>query len=333
MEFWKIALIVVAAVLFFALVFSFSMAILLDNVMFTRQDKNPAYKYFDAHDFNLKTHSIEVTYKGKELYAKVYCVKPLNECEKVVIFQHGFGAGSSSYMTEIAALAGYGYAVVACDACGCNNSEGKKVGGFYAGTEAVIATYIGVKRNEKLKDKKIVLIGHSWGAYSVCCAVKNIKVDGVIALSGFNAPAQCICDQLKLVSASGKFLAFLLHPFFFIVNMFRFRNGNAHAARRIDKSGVKTLLIHGGKDRTVPLKHSVLFKAKGANVEKLLLEDKRHNPYNTIEGEDTLRQLMDKKTFENDQEKKEFYSTFDWKKATEEDSEVMGKIDSFIKSV
>ncbi|MGN0823526.1 MAG: alpha/beta hydrolase family protein [Candidatus Coproplasma sp.] len=327
MEIWQIVLIVLGCLLFLIILGLTAISAMLNGMVFTRQDKNPNFKYFTADDFNLKTEDIDVTYRGEKLYAKIYTVKPVESCEKVVIFQHGFGAGSSSYMTEIATLAKLGYAVVAADAYGCNNSVGKKVGGFYVGTEVVIATYIGVKRDERLKDKKIALVGHSWGAYSVCCAASKVKADGVVALSGFNAPAECICDQLKLISPMGKFLAPILHPFFFILNAFRSSNGNTHAANALKKSGVKALLIHGEKDRTVPKKHSAAQKAQGDNVTKLLLADKKHNPYNTVAAEECLAKLLSSSGSE------EFYKNFDWVKATEEDDKIMSNIDSFIKEL
>lgn len=328
MEIWQIVLIVFGCVFVLLTLLLIMMSVVINKVVFTRQDKNPEFKYFTAEEFDLITEDIEVTYKGEQLYSKIYSTKPVEDCEKVVIFQHGFGAGSSSYMTEIASLASYCYAVVATDAYGCNNSTGKKVGGFYVGTEAVIATYIGVKRCEKLKDKKIVLVGHSWGAYSVCCASNKVKVDGVVALSGFNAPAQCICDQLKMISPMGKLLAPILHPFFFILNAFRSSNGNTHAATALKKSGVKALLIHGEKDRTVALKHSVAQKAEGENLSKLILADKKHNPYNTVSAEEYLAKLLD---FDGKDE--EFIKGYDWVKATEEDGKIMSNIDSFIKSL
>ncbi|MGN1103824.1 MAG: alpha/beta hydrolase [Candidatus Coproplasma sp.] len=328
MEIWQIILIILGCVLVLLALVLTAISAMINGMVFTRQDKNPEFKYFTAEDFKLKTEDIDVTYKGEKLYSKIYSVKPAEQCERVVIFQHGFGAGSSSYMTEIATLASFGYAVVATDAYGCNNSAGKKVGGFYAGTEAVIATYIGVKRCEKLKDKKVVLVGHSWGAYSVCCAANKVKVDGVVALSGFNAPAQCVCDQLKIISPMGKLLAPVLHPVFFLINTFRSSNGNTHAAAALKKSGAKALLIQGKKDRTVQLKHSAAQKAEGENVTKLILADKKHNPYNTVEAEEYLAKLL---SFDGNEG--EFLKSYDWKKATEEDSEVMANIDRFIKSV
>lgn len=337
MDVWEklqIALICIGCILVILVAIASGTCAVINGVVFSRQDKNPAFKYFTAEDFNLKTEDIAVTYRGTALYAKIYSVKPVEECERVVIFQHGFGAGTSSYMTEIAHFASAGYAVVAADAYGCNNSGGKKVYGFYAGVEAVIAAYIGVKRDNRLNNKKVILVGHSWGAYSVLCASKKIDVDGVVAISAFNAPAQCVCDQLKLISRFTKFIAPLLHPFFFIGNIFFFGfKGNAHAAKAIDKSGVKALLIHGEKDNTVKYKHSAAAKAAGANVTKLILADKKHNPYNTVGAEEKLALLTGGKKGATPEEEREFLESFDWKAATEEDADIMARIDSFIASV
>ncbi len=324
-----LGLIIIAVVAALIVTLLIALSAVLHKVIFSRQDKNPDFKYFTAEDFNLSAENIAVTYRGENLYAKIYSVKPLEECEKVIIFQHGFGAGSSSYMTEIARLAKSGYAVVAADAYGCNNSKGKKIIGFYAGAEAVIATYIGVKCDKRLKNKKLILIGHSWGAYAVLAASNRIKVDGIVAMSGFNAPAQCVCDQLKMISKSGRLLASVLHPFLFLGNIFRFGfKGNTHADKAVKKSGVKAFLIHGEKDRTVPLKHSAANMAEGEGVTKLILPDKKHNPYNTVAAEEELAKLLS-----NDGKDEEFIKNFDWVKATEEDDEVMSEIDNFIQTL
>ena len=175
-------------------------------------------------------------------------------------------------------------------------------------------------------------MGHSWGAYSVLAASRSVKVDGVVALSAFNAPAQCLCDLLK-VSRYGKFYAPFAHGWFRLFNLFNFGlKGNTKAAKAVKKSGVKTLLIHGAKDPTVRFKHSAANKAKGENVTKLILPDKRHNPYNTSAAEDKLSELGVPE-FESEEKEKEYYANFDWKAATEEDAEVMNAIDEFIAKV
>ncbi len=325
----QIVLIVLGCIFVLAVIIFSSLSAMLHGVLFSRQDKNPKFKYFTPEDFSLTAEDIPVYYRGENLYAKIYSLKPVRECERVVIFQHGFGAGTSSYMTEIAHFAARGGAVVAADAYGCNNSQGKKVYGFYAGAEAVIAAYIAVNKDERLKNKKIILVGHSWGAYSVCCAAERVNADGVVALSGFNAPAQSVCDQIKLVLRRGRIIAAFLRPFFYIINLFRFGwRGNTRAAKAIEKSGTKALLIHGEKDKSVPLNHSVAQLAQGENVTKHIFADKKHNPYNTVEAEEQLSKLLSEGG-----EDEEFFKNFDWAAATDEDKGVMTIIDNFIAGV
>ena len=325
------AVITVIAVLIFVSIFP---AVAINAFVFkTRQDKEPLYKYFTPQEFGLNVEPIAVTYRGVNLDANIYTVKPVEACEKVVIFQHGFGAGTSSYMTEIAHFAEQGFAVVAVDAYGCNNSAGENIIGFYAGADAVIAAFIGVNCDERLKNKPKILVGHSWGAYSVLAASSSIKVDGVVALSGFNAPAQCLRDMVKNIQY-GRFYAPLTHGWFWLFNFFKFgAKGNLKAAKAVKKSGVKTLIIHGEKDDGIGFKNSAANKVKGDNVTVILLPDKYHNPYNTVAAEEKLRVGLGKDDFENEEEEKEYFANFDWAAVTEEDEEVMRTIEEFIENV
>ena len=333
---WYFYLIIVAAVVaVFALIFTLGPAILIYNTAFgRRQDKNPQFRYFTPEDFNLTVEHMPVRLRGLELAANLYTVKPVEECERVVIFQHGFGAGSSSYMTEIAHFARQGFAVVAVDAYGCNNSAGKNIRGFYAGAEAVIAAYIGVNCDKRLKDKPVILVGHSWGAYSVLAACASVKADGVVAMSGFNSPAKCVYDMLKSMGGIGRLFAPLTYGWIKTFNFFKFGSrGNLSAAKAVKKSGVKALIIHGEKDGAVGFINSAANRVKGANVTTLLLPEKRHNPYNTVAAEDKLAQLTGKHDFESEAQAAEYFKNFDWVAVTEEDEAVMSKIDSFIESV
>lgn len=336
MDILTLILIVAAAVLIAVLiavplVFFITLGLFVNAVMYGRQEQRSDYKYFTPQDFSLQTSPINVVYRKTRLSAFVYSVKPASECEKVLIFAHGYGAGTASYMTEIAYFARKGYAVVAADNYGCNYSEGKNCIGLYAGAEAVIAAYIGVKSEESLKNKPVVLVGHSWGAYSVLCASAKVKAEKVVALSAFDAPAKCTSDVLKgYLTKRAKWLAVLLRSSIYVANFFRFgAKGNTRASKAVAKSGAPALLIHGEKDAMVPLKNSAAAKATSSNVQKLILSDKRHNPYNTVAAENKLAELLGA-DFNSEEEEAAFLKTFDWSAATEEDAEVMQTICDFI---
>lgn len=334
MDWYYIMLIVVAVAVFLVVISTVSAALMIYKVIFgSRQDKNPLFKYFTAEEFGISSESFPVKWGKNVLNSSIYWGQSPKKCEKVVLFAHGFGAGSASYTTEIAHFAKAGYAVVATDAYGCNQSVGKGVKGFYAGTQAVVATYNAIRADARFKGKKVVLVGHSWGAYSVLTASERVSADGVVAMSSFDKPAQSICDNLAKVRGL-RLYAKIVHLNFWFINLFKFgAKGNRSAVKAVQKSGMPALLIHGEMDGVVPLKHSAAKRAQGSNITKLILKDKRHNPYNTAAAEQKLAELSNADDSEDSEEAREFFANFDWKQATEEDLEVMGKIDEFIASV
>lgn len=333
MDAWQIIIIcVVCASVLAVIAAGLTVAVIVDRTMFgVRQDKNARYKYFTAEDFNLKGESFPVYYNGGYLSGNLYFDGELDDSNTLVIFVHGFGAGSASYTTEIASLVRRGYAVLAYDAYGCNNSEGKAIRGFYSGAECAVAACIAVRRDDRLKDKNLVLVGHSWGAYSALCASAEIKVDKVVAISAFNSPIRATLDAISMVTGrhSAVFNAFL-YPWFALINMLKFGvKGNSKSAKVAEKSGAEILVIHGKRDKTVPVKNSAAVAVRGLNFSVLMFDDKGHNPYNTINAEKILSTLLTTH-FADEKSMTEFCEKFDWNAATEEDDEVMNKIYAFI---
>lgn len=318
MEIYHVILIAVAAAI--VLIYFIMPTLIYKTAFGSRYDKNPKLKYFTAQDFKLVEQTVETEYNGVALRGAIYSKKPSVFCKNLVIFQHGMGPGHAAYMTEIAALANAGHAVLALDSFGCNLSEGKKLKGFYAATECVIAAYNFAKNNKFLKDKPVYLMGHSWGGYAVCCATTQIKVEGVIAISAPVSPTRALAGVAK---------ASFFNPVFRVLNRAHCgRNGNANAVKALQKSQVNALLIHGEKDLVVKLFSSVAHVAKGKNVTKFIDKEKYHNPYNTVEAEKLLHELN---VALMDNYEQSYFNNFDFKAATEQDSVVMQQIKQFLK--
>jgi pimeloyl-ACP methyl ester carboxylesterase len=241
------------------------------------------------------------------------------------------GAGHFAYTTEIAYYAGKGYAVVGFDNYGCGESGGKNMRGFYAGTEALIAAYIAVKSDERLKNKKVYLVGHSWGAYSVLCAQERISVDGVVAFAPFNSPVKVVHD-IAAANAGG-FIGALVTPGAWLMNACRFgAKGNTKAVKAIAKGGTPTMVIWGEKDPVVVKDNSVACLAKSENVTCVVEKDKGHNPYNTVEAEAKLAELLGSLGSKKDEELTAYLASFDWAQATAEDLPLMQKTVDFIEN-
>lgn len=305
-------------------------AVVIHRAMFgERQDRNINLKYFSPEEFNLDYEEVNINYRGTRLFGAVYHKKPLEECEKLIIFAHGMGAGHCAYTTEINFFAEQGYAVLSYDNYGCDRSEGKNTIGFYAGAEAVIAAYIGVKSDERLKDKPVWLVGHSWGGYSVLCASTQVSVNGVVAFSAFATPANVFGDLVK--AYSNGFLAALVKFGVRFINFFKFGvKGNCNAVKAIEKSNTPALLVWGEKDNLIISRNSAACLAKGENITALIEKDKRHNPYNTVQAEAKLAELGSDKSELSDEQRAEFYKNFDYLAATEEDGRVMSAVVEFI---
>jgi pimeloyl-ACP methyl ester carboxylesterase len=301
-----------------------------------RQDRNHLLKYFEPKDFDLKVEKLPITYKGHRLYGALYTKKPLKECKKLIIFCHGLGPGHCAYMTEIAYYCNKGYAVVGYDSYGCDRSEGKNIRSFYTGAECVIAAYIGVKSNEKLKDMPICLVGHSWGAYSALCATQKIKVDGVVAFSAFNSSVSLF---FNLGIKKLNFIGYLMVPTFMLITALKnIGTGSKKAAKALKKSGTPALLIWGEKDSVVLKNNSVACLAEGDNIQKIILPDRAHNSYNTVAAEEKLGELT--KALNEVTEGKlsgetaiTYFANYDFVVATEEDKVVMNATVDFIDSL
>ena len=117
---WYWYVVIIAAITALIAILLFALALYAHRLVFGRRiNRNINLKYFSAEDFSLTVRKLSVTFDKTPLYAAVYTLQPEETCKKVVLFCHGIGAGHAPYMTEIARLASFGYAVVAYDSIGC----------------------------------------------------------------------------------------------------------------------------------------------------------------------------------------------------------------------
>ena len=316
MQPWIIAVIVIAAVLAVSLLLLI-FALMGDKIAFgRREDKNPNLKYFTAEDFNLCAQSVSL--KGG-LKGVQYCDERADKKDGVVVFCHGMGPGHVAYTTEIACFCNAGYTVFAADSYGCNMSEGK-IKGMYCGVKTAVEA---VDYARSLSEN-IYLVGHSWGAYSALCASAQRKVNAVVAISAPDTPSKTIRNGAAPMLS--KPFAYILQPFWWLVNAFKFgAKGNTSASRCAGTNNTPTLLIHGDSDGIVNKSNAAYYRAEGENITKLLVKGRAHNPYNTDNAEKLLAELSSKLAKGCTD-----FSDFDFKAVTEEDPEVMCAIADFI---
>ncbi len=330
-----ITVIIVAAAVAALLLILLALAAISYKIAFgARCDKNALLKYFSAEELNISAEPFSVSRKKRTLRGFIYRKEGTKDNGKLIIFCHGMGPGQIAYTTEIAYFCGEGFTVLALDSLGCNLSDGKNIRGMYEGVITAKAAIDFARSDARLKDRKIYLVGHSWGAYSVLVAASERKVDGVVALSSPLTPVKTI--SYGAVPYIGKPLAAILQPFWYVIDFFRFgKHANKNAAKCAEKSGTKVLLIHSDNDTIVPDKKSAYLYAKGGNIKKYLAVGKNHNPYLSAEAQKLVSELFGKlpavkKMSEN--ERTAYFSGLDYKAASEDDEEVMSEITRFMQN-
>lgn len=319
------------------------LAKLILNLAFgNRCEGNPKLKYFTADDFEgLETKPIEFkSNKGQLLRGNIYTNKYIKEYKSLIIFVHGMGGGHLSYTTEINTFAKAGFIVMAYDNTGTCSSEGKSLKGFFQSVIDLSHALKFVEENKDLNKYPIELVGHSWGAYTVCQVLQfkpNIKA--VVAISGPNDSAKLICDFIKNET---KMNFSFLKPFIKIVNFLTFgAKGIKNTVDVIKDTRIPVLLLHGELDKTASLENSPISNKEielNNNIKTIVYEGRFHNVYQTKESEEYLNNTFGKiseinKKYKGNPPEDEInktYSDIDYKKMTEEDEEVMNTIIRFL---
>ncbi len=303
-----------------------------------RCEGNDNLKYLKAKNFdNLNARPISFkSDKGQTLNGFLYDSAKVESYKALIVFSHGMGAGHLAYTTEINYFAQKGYLVLAYDNTGTCASEGEKLYGFAQGIIDLKHALDFVKSREDLADMPLLLLGHSWGAYSVCnvaALVPEKDIRGIVAFSPFNSMNKLIRDIAK---AKTKLNLSIFSPFFDTINLIRFgKTGVLRSCNTIDNNSIPTLVMHGGNDMQVTLKNSPVGKKhkikNNPNAQTVLYESKYHNVYLAKDAEQYLNDTFAKiETLgENSPEAYEIYQNIDYSLITKEDLTVMETANSF----
>lgn len=316
---------------------------LILNLAFGKRcEGNSKLKYFTAEDFDgLSAKPVEFkSNKGQILRGNIYTYKHIKEYEGLIIFVHGMGGGHLSYTTEINTLARAGFVVMGYDNTGTCSSEGKSLKGFFQSVIDLSHALKFVEGNKDLNKYSIELVGHSWGAYTVCQVLQfKPNVKAVVAMSGPNSSAKLICNAMKNET---KINFSFLKPFITTVNFLTFgTKGVKNTVDVLKNTKVPVLLLHGELDATAPLGNSPISNKEiqeKDNIKTIVYEGRFHNVYQTKESEEYLNNTFGSLTELNKKYKgkapqseiNKIYDNIDYKKITEEDSDVMNTIIKFL---
>lgn len=329
----------ISLILFIILLFAFAIVILNSAGINQRCEGDENLKYLKAKNFD-NLNALPISFKsnkGQTLNGFLYSSAKVDTYKALIVFSHGMGAGHLAYTTEINYFAQKGYMVLAYDNTGTCTSEGKKINGFAQGIIDLKHALQFVKSREDLKELSVLLVGHSWGAYSVSnvsALNPDVEIKGIVAFSPFNSMNKLIRDIAKQKT---KVNLSILSPFFDIINYLRFgKAGILRSCKSINSNSIPTLVLHGGNDMQVTVKNSPVGRKQeigdNPNSRTILYENKFHNVYLAKDAEQYLNDTFAKieSLGKNSPEAYEIYQNIDYSLITKEDLSVMETVSSFL---
>ena len=259
----------------------------LYNKIFDHKIISDPIKRFEYDDFPLLIREKAKFKSGNNLLTGYFYNYKKYRTDKIVIFAHGYGNGHHRYLEIIDYLAKNGFYVFSYDCTSFDESEGDGIKGFPQGVIDLDNAITYVKRTKKYKDKDIILVGHSWGAYCVSAIInKYPHISKVVAMAGFNYAIDLVAEHG--VQWAGKLIEDQI-PF---MKEYEKRHFGEYAdytvLKAIKKSTTKFFFIHSEDDETVPIqiglkKYKKEFK-KDPRIKYKVFKDRTHICYNTVEG-------------------------------------------------
>ena len=189
--------------------------------------------------------------KGQMLTGYLYSTG--NEPKGIVVIAHGFGdGGHNSYMDAADYFARNGYAVFAYDATGCDESEGKGVGGLPQGVIDLDHAISFVENSGNFPRLPVMLFGHSWGGYSVTNVLsQHPEVKAVISCSGFNYSPDMIESEGRIEAGNA---ISLIMPFVKLYETVKYGKYATNTAMDgFAASDAAVMIVHSADDSMVPM--------------------------------------------------------------------------------
>lgn len=301
--------------------------------LFVRNDNPSGIFYFGPGDFpGLQAHPYDFKARaGHDLKGYFYHYDdPIPG--RLVVFDHGLGNGHRAYMREIERLARAGFLVYSYDHTGCMRSGGESTSGFAQSLNDLDQCLKALKAEPALADRKIAVMGHSWGGFSTMnIAALHPEITHVVSMSGFVSVElmlqQVVSGPLKIYRKGLLTLERRTNPEYV----------DFDARKSLWHSKAKVLLIYSENDTVVHKNahYDPLYEALSVrdNIRFLLVQNKGHNPAYTADAVaykdlfyKEFAKAEKKKQLVTPQQQKDFMARYDWRRMTAQDEKVWKEI-------
>ena len=266
---------------------------MLYGKIFGRRTISDPIKRFEDEDFPLlrkepaKFKSVDNLLQGYFYRYEKYNSK------KMVIFAHGFGNGHHRYLDVINYIAKNGFQVFSYDATSFDESEGEGIKGFPQGVVDVISA-INYVKSLGYEEINIILVGHSWGAYSLSAAINEFPhISKAVAIAGFNNAIDL------LIQHGSEWAGDKIKDQIPVMEEYEHKYFGKYADYKVvdavKKSTTKFFFIHSKDDETVPIEIGLaLYKKELGNNPRIkykVFKDRSHVCYNTKKGNEYFYEL------------------------------------------
>lgn len=170
----------------------------------------------------------------------------------LIVFVPGFSAGADNYLWQIDRLVSYGWGVFTFDTTGTLRSQGKNQVGFSQSVLDLDAALKYIETNGRFGYNKLVLMGHSRGAYAACCALAQPwDVSAVVSISGVNSAMEGIMRMSTMAVGPVSYgnYGFL---WLYQATLFGSDTLGLQASEIISQRDIPVLVVHGTLDETIP---------------------------------------------------------------------------------
>ena len=304
------------------------------SILFRRHDPDGCIYYFSAKDFEgISSEEFSFVSKRGHLLHGCFYSYGHHKADRLVVFEHGMGNGHNAYFREIELLAKAGYLVYSYDHTGCNKSEGEHIYGL-SGSLSDLDDCISALINQRgFSESQISVVGHSWGGFSTLNILAfHPDLHSIVAMSGFVSIPTMLAQ---------------LVPFPFTVGLFALEQSTnpdyaaSDPISLLENTERPIMIIHSTDDKTVSYKKNFLLLSSAlkhkSNAELLTVSGCGHNPTYTSEAFaykerffKDLKKQRSRKKLETKEQKAAFLSRYDFKKMTEQNSEVWDRILAFL---
>ena len=189
--------------------------------------------------------------RNKELHAYLYSSDTITP-KGVVIYAHGFDCGgSNSTMMFADYFVKNDYYYFTYDITANGLSKGSDQNGLVQGVLDLDKAISYVKTIDKIKSFPLMLLGHSWGGFSVCSVLaKHPDIKAVCSMSGFNNANDLMISSSKRYV--GSFLTNLSIPYLKLYERMEFHSNTKFSSiNGLKKSNCNCLIIHSSDDEVI----------------------------------------------------------------------------------